>query len=129
MFNALSVQVLKFVIIGIYATVINYLIFYVLYNFLGVNYTISSAVGFIAGVVCGFPFNKNWTFESNKQSYKIILPYIAVYCISLILSLILLNIQVVYMHINPKLANFICICFTTVTNFVGTKIFVFKKTK
>lgn len=129
MFNRLYTQALKFIIIGVYATIINYAVFYILYNYLEINYTLASAVGFTSGVIAGFPFNKNWTFKSNKKSIKVIIPYIAIYCISLALSLILLNIQVQLMLINPKIANFICICFTTVTNFLGTKIFVFKDIK
>lgn len=129
MVNTLYIQAIKFIVIGIYATIINYLVFYVLYNFFNINYTIASAVGFIIGIIAGFPFNKNWTFKSDKKSIKVIIPYITVYCISLVLSLILLNFQVKFMQINPKIANFICICFTTVTNFLGTKIFVFKNIK
>lgn len=129
MIKNLSTQAVKFIIIGIFATIINYLCFYVLYNFVHINYMLSSAIGFLSGVIAGFPFNKNWTFKSNKHSMKVIIPYITVYLISLILSLILLKIQVEILNINPKIANFICICFTTVTNFLGTKIFVFRNSK
>ena len=126
MINKLSSEFIKFLIVGIFATIINYASFSILYKFTPINYLLSSSIGFLAGVFAGFPFNKQWTFKSNKNSIKLIIPYLTVYTISLILSLILLEIQVKIAGINPYIANFICICFTTVTNFAGTKILIFK---
>ncbi len=126
--NKLSKEAVKFIIIGIFGTAVNYGVFYTIYKFIGVNYTISSAIGFIAGVFAGFPFNKNWTFQSDKNTRKVIIPYFTIYLMSLGISIALLNIQVKLLNINPLIANVVCICVTTVTNFIGTKLFVFKNT-
>lgn len=125
--NKLSKQFLKFCLVGVFATVINYGIFYLLINVFDFNYMLSSSVGFLSGVVAGFPFNKSWTFKSKNDDWsKQILLYGMVYTLSLILSLIFLKIQVEYLGLDPKIANIFCICLTTLTNFMGTKLFIFK---
>lgn len=118
---------LKFVIVGIIATIINYSFFYYLYQFLLINYIISSTSGYILGLIIGFLINKFWTYESkSKISFKESLLYLSVYMFSLVLGLIFLKFQVEYILIPVLIANFFTIGLTTLTNYVGTRFLVFK---
>jgi len=121
-------QFIKFVIVGILSTIINYACFYIFLEFLSVYYLVASSIGFISGVFIGYKLNKSWTF-SVKESFskRDVAKYYVVYIISLILSLIFLKITVDFIGINSKIANIIAIGITTCTNFIGTKFLVFKK--
>ena len=125
--NKISTQFYKFIIVGIWSTIINYGMFYILLEFLGVNYLISSAAGFISGVFAGYGFNRKWTFGvKSVKKHSEILKYYAVYITSLILSLLFLKVVVGIIGLDPKIANILAIGLTTCTNFIGIKIVVFK---
>ncbi|MEK6800869.1 MAG: GtrA family protein, partial [Nanoarchaeota archaeon] len=55
-------QAMVFVLIGLTSTVLNYLIFLIFFAIFSINYLLSAGIGFMAGVVFGFGFNKTLTF-------------------------------------------------------------------
>jgi putative flippase GtrA len=125
--NKIGIQFYKFIVVGVVATLVNYSIFYILLEFLKINYLISSAFGFLFGMVIGYFLNRKWTFQIEiKTTNAEIIKYFLVYTFSLILSLIFLKITVDAFKINAKIANFFALILTTFTNFIGIKITVFK---
>jgi len=125
--NKIGIQFYKFIVTGIISTLANYSIFYLLLDFLRVNYLISSASGFLFGMIIGYFLNRNWSFQIQKKTnIEEIMKYFFVYVFSLIISLIFLKIMVDIVKINIKLANFFALILTTCTNFIGIKIIVFK---
>ena len=125
--NKISIQFYKFIVVGGWSTIINYGIFYILLEFLNVNYLISSATGFICGVFAGYGFNRKWTFKvEKKKQYTEIIKYYTVYTVSLILSLLFLKIIVDVVGVDSRIANILTIVLTTCANFIGIKIVVFK---
>ena len=120
-------QFIKFIVIGVFSTVINYGIFFILYHFIAVHYIASSAIGFMSGVFVGYHFNKNWTFGVAEKSPHYLYQYYLVYTISLVLGLGFLHLLVKRLDIIPEIANILTIGLTTCTNFLGTKFWVFKR--
>ena len=126
--NGISIEFYKFIVVGIWSTIINYGVFYFLLDFFSVNYLIASAIGFMFGVFVGYRFNRKWTFKVEKQkNYIEVTKYYSVYIFSLMLSLFFLRVTVGVFDINPKIANILAIGVTTFTNFIGIKLVVFKK--
>jgi len=120
-------QFSKFVIIGVFSTIINYATFYIFYEFLKFHYILSSAIGFMLGVIVGYGFNKNWAFGVKGKNCRYIYKYYIVYTISLFLGLGFLKFLVSVLEIMPEISNFLTIGLTTCTNFIGIKFWVFKK--
>ena len=120
-------QFLKFISVGIFSTLINYSVFYTLFALFDVNYLFSAGTGYVAGVYSGFSLNKGWTFGVISNSTNLLVKYFITYFISLTLGLILLRFLVIYIGITAEGANIIVIGFTTCSNFIGTKFWVFKK--
>jgi putative flippase GtrA len=116
----------KFLIVGGLSTILNYLCFYALIN-LYVDYRISSALGYISGLIFGMYLNKNWSFESQQSLLKITPSYLTVYFVSLGTSLLFLNFLVESLNIPESISNIGAIGLSTVMNFIGLKLFVFKK--
>ncbi len=127
MYKKLSKQFAKFCLVGLFATFISCVIFYVLLETFNVNYLISSSVSFLSGIVAGYPLNKSWTFSSSNRDHKKIIKYLSVYLVSLVISLIFLRIVVGYYGLDAKIAYVLSIGITTCTNFLGTRFFVFEK--
>jgi putative flippase GtrA len=94
---------------------------------MGLDYLLSSAIGFMAGVFLGFAMNKGWTFESSETSYIHLVKYVLIYCISLGISLLFLKYIIEANGINKYAGNIIAIGITTCTNFIGIKLLVFNR--
>lgn len=120
-------QFTRFIIIGVFSTIINYGLFYFAHNFLNIDYLISAAAGFIAGVFAGYGFNKSWTFETKEDSKSHVIKYTVVYTVSLFLGLGFLKVLVDRLGMVANMANILTIGLTTCTNFTGIKFWVFKK--
>ena len=123
----LKKQFSRFIVVGVFSTIVNYSIFYILYEFASFYYTLASAMGFIAGVFAGYGFNLAWTFEAKGQYAQYIYKYYIVYTVSLFLGLGFLEFLVSALSVIPEIANVLTIGLTTCTNFMGTKFWVFKR--
>lgn len=118
-------QFLRFILIGGFSTLVNYAIFYTLYQVFHLHYLTASSLGFLTGVLAGYTFNKNWTFESKTPPKHTWVKYLGLYLVSLMLGLGFLK-GLVMLGIPPLIANVLMIGLTTCTNFIGTKVWVFK---
>ncbi|MFT8814052.1 GtrA family protein [Acetobacter fabarum] len=117
---------LRFIIVGGIATIVNYLVFLELLNTIGVQYLVASSCGFLAGVLVGFPLNKMWTYQhASTITWGLLTKYGSVYLFSFIANICVLSILVGFFRTDARIANIIGIGFTTVTNFIGTKFWVF----
>ena len=113
----------KFIFIWIISTLINYIIFILLYN-IWINYILSSSIWYISGLIFWYYINKNYNFNiHNKNSF---IKYILIYFTNLILSLFILYILVEYININIYISNFLILIYTTISNYIWLKFYVFK---
>jgi putative flippase GtrA len=119
---------LKFSIIGLISTIINYSIFFILFNTFNIFYVFSSIVGYVIGLLFGYYFNKKWTF-SNKilagKSY--IIKYTFCQILGLISQQIVLIILVEILLIDPIFSNIISIGFAAIVSFLLIENFVIEK--
>ena len=121
----MRIAVQRFLIIGALSTAINYAIFFALFS-VGIHYALASAVGYVAGLIFGYAFNRSWTFSSVTQSMAgEFFAYMSVYALSLGLSIAALQLLVERGGIAPVLAQIGAIGVSTAFNFAGLKLFVF----
>ena len=123
-------KLLRFGIVGIFSSFINYSIFFTLLTIFDVNYLLSSAIGFLSGVFGGFPFNRKWTFADKKAITKsLAIKYLLVYITTLLSSLVILALLVETLKLLPQYANLLILAYTALSNFLGLKFLVFKQDK
>lgn len=123
-------EIKKFLLIGGISTIINYGLFYVLFTVGGIAYIVSAIAGYVIGLLFGYFFNRMWTFEStNSRKVHEFSKYLLVYMISLIFSMLFLAFLVEYVAIDALIANVFAIGLSTVMNFVGCKLVVFRKVR
>lgn len=120
-------QIIRFLIVGGVSTLLNYFVFIAILYLDRSLYMFASCSGYMAGVLLGFYANRNWTFGSGDSQEKFLFRYIQVYSLSLLLSLGILYILVDILGVWPEAANLIVIVFSTVSNFIGTKLYVFRQ--
>lgn len=119
-------QGLKFILVGVLATVFNYMIFLVALVFFKISYAVAMPAGFIGGTIFGYFLNESWTFRGSQSSYKF-LRYSVVYLCSLLLGILVITAFVEVAGFSASIANLFTIAVTTITNFFGSKYFVFKR--
>ncbi len=113
----------RFLLVGGLSTILNYTLFTLLF-YAGWNYLVSSACGYIFGLIFGFIINKKFTFRSSEYYPLEILKYFLIYASSLFLMLIFLK-GLVYLGVPILLANLFSIGLASITNYLGSKYFVF----
>ena len=115
-----------FIFVGCFSTVLNYGVFFLYVSFFKNQYLLASSLGYITGVFVSYFGNKILTFQTDigfkKDEFLI---FISIYTCSLIISLVALR-MIVGVGVSVFLANLIAIMVSTVTNFTGVKLFLFK---
>lgn len=126
----LKKKFLRFLIVSCIATVFNFSVFYALHKFLHVDYRIASGTGFMSGVILGYYLNSRWTFKDSDATNpkRVIIKYYAVYLFSLAVNVLMMELLVAHFNIYPSLSNIITIGVTFISNYIGTRFWVFRKT-
>ena len=118
---------LKFSLIGIIGVVINFLITFLLKEYLKVNKYVSNSFGYLIAISFNFLANKFFTFKSdNSKIYDEVIKFIIVTSIG-----ILINHIVVYLLTEKKNMNFYfskiaAVIVVFIWNFTLHSIFTFK---
>lgn len=120
------VQMVKFYVVGGSGTVVNLCTLYILTNFLGMWYLFSSAIGVIVSVTTNFFGNKIWTFKVKENKIKLYINFWIASITGIIIQLALTFALVQYLNVWYVLAAFIAILIASFSNFLLSKIWVFK---
>ncbi|MBC8079513.1 MAG: GtrA family protein [Gorillibacterium sp.] len=128
---------IRFNIVGVLNTLVDFTVFTILFA-LGVPNSVSQCISYSAGTVNSYVLNRKWTFAaqekaplqakaSRRKSIDIVQlsKFLVVNLITLGLSLILLHLFSEVWGQHPLIAKGIAIVFTTLVNFLGSKLWVF----
>ncbi len=63
-------QIIRYGAVGVMNTLLTLLIIYILKSLLDVNLWVSNAVGYVAGFINSFIWNKLWVFRSHRHFLK-----------------------------------------------------------
>ena len=100
-------RVVRFLISGVSAALVNFFVLYVLTEFFGLWYLFSSAIAFITAFAVSFVMQKFWTFDSAEtHKIKHQLPmHLSVAVVNLVLNLVIVYFLVEYVHLWYVLAQ------------------------
>ena len=119
-------QIIKFIIVGIFGNILNYLVFLTCFKFLGINYLISGIIGFVSPLPILFILNRNWTFKSNVKTSKISL-YIFTNLLGLLVHSSSQFIAYEFIGIPKIYSQLIGQLSSAIMNFLISKYIIFKK--
>ncbi len=116
----------KFSVVGLVNTVIDFVIFYMLHEYFGVDFLISHICAFFIALINSFIFNAIWTFKNLKRDelFKQVSSFFVIGLIGLLFSSLILYVCAPYMHI--MIAKILAMFVSLVWNYTGSWLFVFK---
>lgn len=115
---------LGFLCVGGFNTIMSLVVYAILIHY-GLHYMLSSAITFIFGVVEGYVLNSLLVFK-EKPHFKSLLKFFLVYCISLLLNLILMYVQVSIFHAGELFAQVITCGVLAIVNYYLIKVLVYR---
>ena len=125
----LLIQICKFFIVGVIATLIDFIVYYICYNKFGINPLIANIISFSVSVIYNYIASVKWVFETDKNKNKKVLfiSFITFSLLGLLLSEILLFIFINLLGLNEMLSKIIATIFTMIFNFITRKLFLEKR--
>ncbi len=119
-------EFIRFCIVGVGNTSVNYLVYTFLLMIIHIHYLIAGVIGYLSGAVFGFIVNRKWTFKAKISNIYLAI-YLMINVFSMLVNTLIQWIAVEKLHIMPELSQFCGIAVTTFVNYFFTKKFVFSK--
>ena len=124
-------ELIRYLIIGVLTTAINYLVFVIFVNVLKVEMHTSNIIAWISGVVFAYFTNKLFVFESKSFKLGVIKKEIFTFGVarvfSLLLEEIILYIFVNVLSMNKLIIKLIANVIVIIVNYILSKFVIFKK--
>ena len=120
------VQLFRFGIVGIVATLIDFLILYLFKEYCGFSVLLASFLAYVVSSVINYLLSTRWVFKSNvlSEHYKIII-FIIISLIGVILNELIMyfgELVSIYYMITKVISTIVLLVF----NFISRKIFLEK---
>lgn len=126
-------EIINYLIVGVLTTVVSLAVYYIsVFTFLNpdnsIQLQIANILSWIAGVAFAYFTNRKYVFESKeKNKLKEASKFVFARVVTLIMDMIIMWIGVTLLHRNDKIIKLISQVVIIVSNYVFSKIFVFKK--
>lgn len=119
-----------FSLVGLSNTLIDYLVFFLLYHWFHDYYLAVQVVSYSCGMVNSYLLNKYWTFQKKNVPGRVeILKFITVNALALSVSSISLYVVSHNLSLNMFICKTIATGMSFVVNYIGSKFWVFKDEK
>jgi putative flippase GtrA len=126
-----SNQFLRFCLVGASGVLVNYLVMRWLYNGLRLPYGLCSVTAYLVASVNNFIWNKIFTFRDEVRGLwpivKQYLRFLSVILLGMAINLGALVALVELLGMDPVLGNLLGVLLATVSNFLGNKLFAFRR--
>ena len=120
-------QILKFGLVGVIATIIDFIVLYILTDFLHIHYLISSIISFTVSVIFNYILSIKWVFEVNhKQTKKDFIIFVVLSIIGLGINSLIMYLMVDKLYIHYMFTKIFATGVVMVYNFITRKIFIEK---
>jgi putative flippase GtrA len=120
------VQFVKFGIVGVSNTLLNFAVYTLLLKVFGVWYLAASAIGFSLGAVNGFLLNRRWTFEGHVGDALTPVRWGVVQGCGLGLNEVLLYLWVGVVGVDKLVGQALAIVVVTTVTFLANRAWTFR---
>lgn len=122
----LLVQIFKFVIVGGIATILDWILYFILYNFMKINPLVANIISFSISTVYNYWASTKWVFEVNKNKSKnrLFVEFVLFSIIGLTLTELLLWIGINILGINAMVVKIMATIVVMIFNFITRKMFL-----
>jgi putative flippase GtrA len=122
-------QLIRFGVVGCSGYIVNNLAFAILLHLAGVDYKIALPIAYLAGVVNNFTWNSRWTFTHERESHPAVqgVKFLVVSTVAFVVVYVLVVAGVHWTSLDKILINAIANILVIPVNFLGQKLWSFKK--
>lgn len=119
-------QIFKFVIVGGIATLIDWIIYFILYNWFNIHPLLANIFSFSISVIYNYIASVRWVFnvDKNKSKQRMFFEFIILSIIGLLLTELFLYLFITLLNMNEMVSKIIATAIVMVFNFVTRKIFL-----
>ncbi len=125
------IDIISYLFFGGLTTVVNYLVYFPLYNYLHLSGVVSNVIAWCAAVIFAYLTNKPFVFKSHDWSMKTVAPefskFVGCRVGSGALETGIIWLTVDYLHWNGNLMKIMVAVLVVILNYVGSKLLVFRK--
>ncbi len=126
-------EIIMYLIFGVLTTMVSLMVYYLLvYTILNpdnaLQLQIANIISWMAGVAFAYVTNRSLVFQSkNQNKVKEVSNFILARIVTLVMDMAIMFVGVTLLHGNDKLLKLISQIIVIVSNYVFSKLFVFKK--
>ena len=126
-------EAINYIIFGVLTTVVSLAIYYLsVFTFLNpensVQLQIANILSWVAGVTFAYFTNRKYVFESTeKNKIKEASKFVLARVVTLVMDMLIMWLGVTILHLNDKIVKLISQVIIIISNYVFSKLFVFKK--
>jgi len=126
-------DIVSYLFFGGLTTLVNFIIYYPLYNFLELSAAVCNAIAWVAAVAFAYLTNKPFVFKSNDWSAKVVVPelikFVACRIGSGVLETGVIFVTVDLLDLNGNVMKLITSVLVVILNYIASKLVVFRKKK
>lgn len=120
-------QAIKYGIVGLINTLITAVVIWVMMKCLGYSDIVSNVVGYAAGLLNSFVWNRQWTFHSTSGWWSSAIRFFVAFAVCYLMQLGVLMYLNTHLTIDSYYNQLIAMAFYTVVNFIMNKFYTFKQ--
>ena len=124
--NNHKIQIFKFLIVGVFSSILNFLVYKSIYIFTA-NINLSSVLGYCIGLLNSFLFSSKWVFSNNRciRLDKAFIVFVLIYALGGLEMVTTIN--VLYKLSANHIIAWLCgACLAAINNFLFSKYLIFK---
>ena len=128
-------EVIRYLIVGVLTTVVSLVVYYFCtFTFLnpenGIQLQIANIISWIISVAFAYITNRKFVFKSDSKNIgKEIVSFTSSRLITLLMDMVIMYLFVTILHGNDKLFKLVSQVVVIISNYIFSKLFVFKKDK
>jgi putative flippase GtrA len=124
-------DILSYLFFGVLTTLVNYLVYFPLYNWAGLSAAVSTIIAWVVAVVFAFLTNKPFVFKSHDWSMKTVKPelikFLGCRIGSGVMEVAIIWLTVDILCWNGNWMKIVVSVLVIILNYIGSKLLVFKK--
>lgn len=124
-------DILMYLFFGVLTTIVNYVVYLPVYNWMGLSAAVSNAIAWVVAVAFAYLTNKPFVFKSHDWSWKTVAPeltkFVSCRVASGAMETVILLLTVDMLGWNGNIWKLITNILVVIVNYFGSRLLVFKK--
>lgn len=122
---------INYLIFGFLAFVLNFVLYYVFWEVMGLHYLVATALSWLLTVVFAYWTNRTFVFKSKNQGLKALweefAAFIGARIATWVLEMVLMYVMVDWANLNELISKIVCQVIVILANYFLSKLWIFKE--